>query len=445
MLAPADVLKLKCKFVHKMIEYVKKRKYVMNPCIACVYPYYVDSMLADLLFDCITYPSECSLQKKADSYTTPCDPTTVTACGDQIPLALSYTTKSCDYSASVKNSLNGTAYPEVVLTDDSQNITVQIDVVVNNTCNEPVITLEDVGGCDGVDCSQALVVGSYSYRAGMNPNLLGANSIAANNYFVTLRVYKTDSNGDLENTPIDLNIAPSTSDYYGPGVNCPGCSVINAADVAFGSANFDTAFATLMNNISLALIGSTGKHLLTPNVVIGNPAGGNRAYIQCQAKHNPVGEWFGINFNDIYISAFNPDNDTTYTTTSHAERLMGVQRNTVPITVELPCVDLNFDIKATSGTSIYVDHINSNFNYIALSSPYASNTIYGIGTTTASCTIYNLLATYSSSLVDGVAWLNEAEEVISFENTATVTDTGTYTFSINTVNGCEISDDIIIS
>ncbi len=60
------------------------------------------------------------------------------------------------------------------------------------------------------------------------------------------------------------------------------------------------------------------------------------------------------------------------------------------------------------------------------------------------CGVDQLLATYASTTVASVQWVDPNTDVISTTASAEVTDTGTYTFEATLTNGCIITKTILV-
>lgn len=443
MLSPADALKLKCKFVDSVISFIEQRKFISDLCICKLYKPY-NNYLLSTIEDCLEYEDVCDLTNSVSTYTITedADPV-ITECGSDIPLTLSSSFQSCTYTSQPKNSINGSAYPEVFLTDDSIYANIRTNIVVSNTCNSDVITQSIIGGCVLGNCGDQYL-GTLTKGVSFH-SADGSISNDPNSYFRIIRVYETDSNGQLTNIPIDLNLHYGTSIYYGPSGSCPGCSTLALADVKFGSATFVTSFNTLMNNVSLARYGVTGKHAIyvtkTGTIVNGTEIG-------ISAKNNPAGNWFGLHTPDVYVEVFN-----TSTSTSKVRTFFNVgygrpiYLNNNDIGITLPCGILEPHVKTTTqATYGYFDVPNASFNSLTLVSPYATSALYNVCCNTMTCNLWTLTATYSSNpLITSVSWTNSLDEEISTTNTVQVAEAGDYTFTINTSNGCTISDTITIS
>lgn len=299
MILLADAVKIKCNFVAETIKFLKRRKYSTTVCQEDLYTYYADAL--KLLFEneiiipvavdqehlyseCLDQATECDLNTKANKYsevTTTCQDGIV--CADQVAITLTSATKTCSGLVETYNSTCGCKYPNVELTNNSTFVNgfIPVKTTFSGTCANPAqVTTETIENDNS----------SY-YSFGFNSD---STSLVNSDSFITLmRVYDTDGYGTLTNK-YDLNLNPSTSPYMDDDpVTCPGCSAILADELKFGNANFENAFLTLMDNVSLALFGLSGLHNMYAWW------NGSNYRIRCKALHNPSGNHiFGINRND---------------------------------------------------------------------------------------------------------------------------------------------------
>ena len=299
MILLADAVKIKCNFVAETIKFLKRRKYSTTVCQEDLYTYYADAL--KLLFEneiiipvavdqehlyseCLDQATECDLNTKANKYsevTTTCQDGIV--CADQVAITLTSATKTCSGLVETYNSTCGCKYPNVELTNNSTFVNgfIPVKTTFSGTCANPAqVTTETIENDNS----------SY-YSFGFNSD---STSLVNSDSFITLmRVYDTDGYGTLTNKH-DLNLNPSTSPYMDDDpVTCPGCSAILADELKFGNANFENAFLTLMDNVSLALFGLSGLHNMYAWW------NGSNYRIRCKALHHPSGNHiFGINRND---------------------------------------------------------------------------------------------------------------------------------------------------
>jgi len=271
MLTPADVLKIKCEFVNKVLEILTARKYKVDVCTCELKSYYIDALLVDKLYpaECLEFVDHCRLEKLADSYpeVVACTATTV-ECTNQADITLAATTVTCTHTATLRSS-NNTAYPDVFTTDNSQYVNGSIGMYAQGVgvCANAEQSVTVTGGCTSSGCSN-------SHKAILKRGFQSDSSFNGDDdaFIKTLRVYKTDALGTLDPTPIDLDLDPATSVYLADTIDCPGCTAILASELYISDTNFESTFVTLMNNVSLALFGVTGRHLMEAN---GYPSGSN--------------------------------------------------------------------------------------------------------------------------------------------------------------------------
>lgn len=438
MLADADVLKIKSHFVEEMIKFIKLRKYVINPCLCKVTKAYSDYLLATLLSECLTYKIECALKEKSKQYTIQVDPgPTSTPCDTQVDLQLSLVnTATCTYAISLENSLNKSSYPEAFTTDDSQYLNVKINVVSKSSCDGSIYdSTETIGGCINGNCSNSyLGTVPFTYYVQGSTKPLATTSTC---YIKTLRVYKCDSNGNLDTTPIELDLDYNTSPYFSAGVNCPGCVTLTGADVMFGNPNFSTNFNTLMDNVSKALFGVGGKHLMSASVS-GTP---KNLSVTTIAKHSPAGNWFGINrLAPAYIII--KDNNTSATYTGFTATGLGTPTVKIQnsVSVNTPCGTLTGVVKVNGGASLQpvIDWNDTSFNKIKIAQPFTNIPLVYSGQNNQSCSSYILQATYPTPPVSitSKGWYNVSNVLLTSNNEVTVSTPGDYTFKIMLSNGC---------
>lgn len=217
----------------------------------------------NFISDCLSHEDECDLTTKANTYaevTSSCVDETI-LCANQVSISISSNALTCTASAETNSQLCNCKYPAAYLTNNSEYVNARINVktTFSGHCSKiPTIeTTEVEGGCTLLaGCSNANK--SY-YSFGFNSNSFGS-AITGSHYITSMRVYTTDSTGVIS-TMYNLNLNPSTSPYLADHpTNCNGCSTVLSAELLFGHANFSDAFATLMDNVSIALFGDPGLH-----------------------------------------------------------------------------------------------------------------------------------------------------------------------------------------
>lgn len=290
MLAPADVLNIKCEFVNKVLAYLSKRRYAVNVCPCTLYPYYARyAKVAIIDNDCLDYDDECAITSatKYEHVAVVC--TSSTDCNAQVTITLSQEETSCTQVAGLSktiptgvNSLTSSASATTILTNNSQyvNAYIYLGATSSGTCGSNVGSTTVNGGCTSSGCSDDH---KFIHWFGMS----SVTAVPYNTYIKTLRVYTTDVTGSLSYS-IDLDLDPTTSPYYVDDItDCPGCSTVLSNEVQFGNANFSDAFETLMDNVSIALFGSSALHLM--RAWGGAPGTGtNLLRLRCGTVHNPA-------------------------------------------------------------------------------------------------------------------------------------------------------------
>lgn len=441
MLTDADVLKINCEFVAQVKKYLASRPYIAEPSIDCLLPYFKYVGLASIK-DCLDYDTLCTLLNAANSFNevvAECPPIT-TPCPDQIPLSLSYTTNTCTETYSLNGYPNDTAFMECYTTPNSPYVNAKIKVKGTNSCGS---TQNQIfyGGCVNNNCND-YDQSSITYMGGGAAWLYGTDSIDGGSYFTDIYLKVGINNGDVWD--VDFFVHPYSSPYINYAVN--GGVNIPPADLLFGSANFSTAFANLMNNLSIALYGVPGKHRLSAVYTDSNKS----ITVFCNPFHEPENnEFFGFDFGFFKAFVFNPNTGSLKAFT----QTQGFNSSAIRIKHDVTNIsacgnNIQYTLGNSSGSSSFIypsyDQNATKFNKIVLATPASSNSVALTGTTNTSCTSYTLTATYTPNPNIVVAYWTDGNTVISTENTTTVTEPGTYTFIIETFNVCTISDSITI-
>lgn len=401
MIQAADALKLKCKFVEKVLKFLNDRKYVVDICPCVAYSYYADYVLSGLLYDaeCLEAEDECTLNTTANTYTAveECEDA-IASCDGQLDISLSSLTTSCVHTADTANSINNSALPIITTTSDSIYIGGNIDIRVTSDCHTQSTSILGRttinGGCTSAGCSDS-AKGKYTFGIQTTSTF----NLSDEAYISILRVYETDSTGNLIDTPINLDLNPSTSPYYTADVtDCPGCTTILDTEIQIGSTDFTTAFATLMDNVSLARYGSTGKHSMSAVNL-----SANSIRIDCNPKHNPASNWFGIRPSNAYVLYEDDTTGGSYAKTgTNTATVLPLKFYNASTNFSTPCGTFT-PVVGNQSTSFLVDGLNTSFNKIALTSNFGTKPILVTSNSTYNCTSYLLTATYDSTNVASVA------------------------------------------
>lgn len=433
MLQPADVLKIKCKFVEKMVSFLNKRKYEIDACYCDVLPYFADAQLATVFADaeCLDHDDECLLNKKAAKYSDQPELNPgIVSCSDQVDITLTQSSASCSTSTVVKNS-TGQAYPKIVLYNDE----LYHDAVLNielTDCDGTTQVEQIRCGCTGTPevCTDANRVSGL-----MTFTLTTPATTYPGGYINTIRLYETDSNGVLINSPMDLDISPSN---VGTWNACGTCTTVNAADLYFSSGNYATAWVNLMENISKTLY--AGDVNLDASIITGS----SLWLYQYRIKHNPSSEWLGPNRNDFFVKIYN---GTTLVNPS-AALLPFTQGSFLhqEIDFDVDCGTITATADSFAGGGATAGPL-ANFNYLQFLTQDIPLPISVSSSGDTSCTLVTLTAVYDTDqTVSSVEWLDPLLSTISTTTTAKVNsdDTGEYTFQVTLENGCVVSDTITV-
>jgi len=274
-----------------------------------------------------------------------------------------------------------------------------------------------------------------STRLGIGSSFNGA--LTATSYIKVLRVYETDEFGILQPDPIDLDLDPATSIYYGPSVSFPTLVSVTPSDLQFGSATavLTEAFENLMDNVSVVRYGVVGKHRLRA----WTQSSGSFINVGSAPVHNPTGNLFGINRSDVYVKIYTPSGDLTSTTVAFLSASSVINGTA---SYPLSCGTITLTIPITS-INTPMDYAQTTFNKIVLSSNFSADSI-PFTANALTCAAKELVATYDTTNVTSVAWTNADDDVLSTTDTVTVSLTGTYTFTVTASTGCIVSQTITV-
>lgn len=432
MLNPADVLKIKCNFAKKVLAYITKRKYVANVCPCVLYPYYSEyGQVAVVNESCLEYEQECALNSNKYDDPTDCTDQT-TSCANQLDITTTLTGRSCTLTAVVDNLVNGTAYPNMSLNADSSIITGTNYIKVTQTgdcASDATYSTLNGGTTSGGTAEEHKATFSFGF------NSLNSFNGSDESYIKVLRVYKTDSLGTLVNTPINLDLDPSTSPYYSDNLLCPGCATITASEVEIGDSNFGDNFTLLMNNVSLSLFSTTDAQYITA------ASDGSNYQLYCKALNQPASYLFGINSADPYVMLYDPVSGSSfiqnkinayYTTPSRFYASFSYAADDTLY----ECADLTPVTVADQWSLPSVSTGSTSFNKITLNSPFGMQPLSITTASTVTCSIDVLKALYDTTNVDEVWWTDPGDAIISTSSSAVAQDDGVYTFHVNLINGC---------
>lgn len=430
MIAPADVLKIQCKYVKDLATYLNARKYFIDGTDDAIVCAYLQLLQAENE-SCIDDETACTLRELARKFKdASCAQVDEYTCDEQFPVTLKVNDSySCNYTAALYNSTGMSPLMEFSLTNNSDIVTGTITSKLTSSCNTTPETDVFTNQQSYTDRPKA------STRVSIGGSFGGA--LSALSIIKTLRVYETDEFGILIPEAIDLDLAPATSMYYSPSVTFPDLVTVTPSDVQMGAsyAVFLEAFENLMDNVSRVRYGVPGKHRLRAHPT------NNGTYLNLGSApvHNPTGHLFGINRADAYIVVDTVIGDRTSTNVGFLTPSSVINGTA---TYPLSCGSITLSIPITS-ISTPIDYAQTSFNKIVLSSNFSSDSI-PYTTSSLTCAAKELVATYSTTNVVSVAWTNSDDEVLSTTDTVLVSLAGVYTFTVTTSTGCVVSKTITI-
>lgn len=435
MLNPADVLKIKCNFVNKVLALINKRKYVASVCPCVLYPSYGEYAQVSVVDpECLSIEQECALNNTNYDAIPSCEPV-ILDCDNQLDITTTIVGKSCAVAISMDNKVDGTAYPIMSTSAGSPLITgtTYIKFLQSGDCGANLDYDTVLSGTTSSGTSDSYQ-STYSFGFNSLNTFHGSNQ----SYISILRVYQTDSLGTLVNTPINLDLDPSTSPYYSDNVDCPSCSALLSTDVEIGNPDFSTNFSILMDNVSIALLGDPGLHYITAS------SGGNDYRVYCKAVQNPTTQMFGINNSDAYILVTDGASGTNYVQTKTNASLLTPARFYHESSYDLTdpvyeCAGIDPIIINDQWTLPNVNTSATSFNKIVLNNSFGTKTINITSGSSSSCGIDVLKALYDDTLVEAVDWRDPSTSVISETSTAIPTINGEYVFRAYLTNGCVAS------
>lgn len=440
-LLDADVLKLQCKFVNKVLNDIKRRKYNIDVDLEDIYTYYTDYALSSFLIDCLEYEDECVLTSTANKYDDePDDVVVTTPCNTQGALTLSSTSTPCAYTTYLSTELGVSAFPRFTLIPDSLK-------------HPGYITL-NATGCEGTFTNE--IETGCIYGGGCDPDFwnFGASAVATayqiagkypSGFLTSIRLYETDENGIPSTTPLDIDLTPANIAQW---TSCPSCLAVNAADLLFGAADFKDALNTLLENVSRTLYDDV---FIDFNVhkrdLISNP-GSLQFYTSI--KHQPAGRWMCINKDDARITYDKGGSDGVITKIfqPNYEAVTGTKTAAMyeEVTVPTICGDMDIIVRNTNLTGIYpsVNSAATSFYNIVLSDPTSVVPVSIQGDTTIDCTEYELTAVFDVDSASTYAWTNSSDVEVSEQTSFTTSTSDTYTFTLTLTNGCVVTQQITV-
>jgi hypothetical protein len=432
MIQAADVLNLGCNFVTAVKRMLNRRSYVAEIDVTCTYAPLKWWFLGQHE-DCLTDGEICEVLSTSASNVTDSTPSpgggsvVVTPCDVQGNLNLLTSTNSITYNVKALNTL-GSVYPLATLVPNSSYITTGVNLV--SYTGSSIIDTELVPGNTtptGPAIPPQVLVG------------MKETGIPSDHRIVSIRLYKTDDGGVIEDIPIDIDLDPVSSPYYADGVDCSGCYTVDPAHTIVSHSNFQNAFADLMSNVATAALGYPGYIDMHATYNSGSLT------VYSAVKHMPATEWFGLNRTDLKMIA--SDGVSSYITRTRNEYnyVVGQKAKFYNDSISL-FANCGYITPVVPYQSLYpnVNSVTTNFNKIELVSPILRNSS-GIDTALTftyspqQCDNYLLSAAYTGTGVSSVTWKNSSGVTVATTYSTTVNTPGTYTCTIVLDNGCTIS------
>lgn len=430
MLTIADVRKLRCNFVHEVAEYFRCKTYSISCCTDVAEKAFIDYKLASFTECEVPLEEQCRLSElKVVDYYVDCPNTFAgTSCTNQGTLTLSQSSFITNYTPSLTNTVNGSSFAHMSLTDNSTTH-------VSNPALVFKVTKQDGSSfySSNILFGDALIGGSnttlspvsFSTSASL---LLGSSSLET--YIRDVYLFRTDSNGIKEAGPISVYIGPGS-----PYFSCAGCTTVNPDNIYLENGVVAaTAITNAIRNAVLTLSGSASyidvSTLVTPS----------KTTIFTKVKHNPSGIWYGF---DSEYAGFGYSTPSTGSTTNLFEANSSNTSIGKKFVVTYPC-----------GTVTYqAPNVNSNltatgtqFNKVVLAPPFNLTASSFFPTDVIKCK--TIVLTASVSTANTPVTYNWTFNGSSVGTTATINipaaNDGTYTCVATLSTGCTLTKTIVV-
>lgn len=430
MLTTADVRKLRCNFVQEVAEYFRCKTYSISCCTDAAEKAFVDYKLASFT-DCdIPLAEQCRLSElKVVDYYKDCENIFAgTSCSNQGTLTLSQSSFITTYTPSLANTVNGSSFAHMSLTDNSTTH-------VSNPALVFKVTKQDGSSfySSNILFGDALISGSNTTLSPVSFSTsvslaLGSNSLGT--YIRDVYLFRTNSNGVKEAGPIAIYIGPGSS-YF----SCVGCTTVNPANIYLeNGASAATAITNTIRNAVLTLSGSASY------IDVGTLITANKTTIFTTVKHNPSGIWYGF--------------DPEYAAFSYSTPSIGSTADTFQANSSSTSIGKKFVVTYPCGTVTYqAPNVNSNlaatgtsFNKVVLPSPYNLTASSFFPTDQIKCK--TVVLTASVTTANTPVTYNWTFNGSSVGTTATINvpaaNDGTYTCVATLSTGCTLTKTIVV-
>lgn len=228
MLQVADVTKLRCNFVSDVYEYFNSKKYELHCNNSTAIQSYLDFKLGESYLCPLNIEDVCRLQDIKEKVTAlECESQSF-ICSLQASVRLSSSEKLIEYTTTLENKVNGSAFAFVEI-NNGTNQTAYINFVTRDQYGNIYDTHEvhsgsiKVGGIEYVNSAYDLG-GSITIRL---PNV----RTLTDTYVTNVRLYHTDAGGIYTGQFADINVSPLSSPHL------TGLYTVSAADLYFTSAS----------------------------------------------------------------------------------------------------------------------------------------------------------------------------------------------------------------
>lgn len=427
MLQTADVIKIECAFVKSVYDYIYHRQYTTDLCLDKVKSAYLLMLKAHNT--CLTYEQECEvIETEVTDYTLDCTTSITTPCSTVGEITVSSSRKDCTYTAALRNPVNNTGFPYVDLQDNEVYHKGKMNIVITSPCSSYSTTLQAETGTILIGSPVTSDIYDFSVFA----SYIIDNVTSLSTYYISsIRLYATDSSGNVINSAIDIDISPTTSPY----LSCPSCTTVTPSHLYFGHANYTTALKNVIDNAIRVISGSPSNASIEVTNV--NTTGYE---IRSRIKHNPSGVFYGIKHTDPQIIY---TNGTTIVKSNQATKSWvnaGMYYTSIlnglcsPFTVTLP----------NRFYPLSVNWSNTDFNKITLNSPYSTQYTIMSNPTYITCPRYSASATITPT-ASSIVWKNDSDVTISTTDSMNTFSTGDYSITATFHDGCFTTEEFTIS
>ena len=407
----ADATKLKCNFVVEAERYFRKLKYEIEPSQEAVLKTFIEYLYS--MSVCLTDEDICSLKEIKEIKVQTPDCSSTFECVD-IDATATFTESSCLYTTYVN------PFSLLQLTNGSSSFNAVTDLSWISCDDEADLSLTSST--------------PFSYSGVFDFDNSVQHLLSNQSYIRYLNLTETNATGAITSTfTADLTIG--TSVYYSNNASCVGCSNVTTSHLELSNSNFVTAFTTVLNNISIAKFGVSGRHDISVA-----KTGALTFTLTNKVRHNPTVAIFGLDFTTGLVKVYNP-NTASLIQKSVTSLLQIPASFTASLTLTTDC-GATLVPSATGASSFSLSSL-TNFNKIVANS-LISITPLSVTTPSVTCKKLTYTGTYNpvlTSVTEG--WYQGLTQLNSL-NTLTISEAGNYSYKVETLSGCEDSVDLTI-